>query len=45
VEKTDTKSSGKDVENATKMNPTVVLPKPVMPATLTELLIVALLAS
>jgi hypothetical protein len=38
--KMDTQSSGKDVENATRMNPIVVFPKPVMSATFTELVIV-----
>jgi hypothetical protein len=42
--KTDTLSSGRDVENATSMNPTVVFPKPVISAILTELAIVQLLA-
>lgn len=42
--KIDTESSGKDVEKATKMNPTVVFPKPVMSATLTEFVIVKSLA-
>jgi ribonucleotide monophosphatase NagD (HAD superfamily) len=38
--KMDTRSSGNEVENATRTKPMVVLPKPVMLATLTELLIV-----
>jgi len=38
--KMDTQSSGRDVEKATRMNPTVVFPKPVISATLTEFLIV-----
>ncbi len=40
----ETKSSGNDVEKATKINPTVVFPKPAMSATLTELSIVESLA-
>jgi hypothetical protein len=39
-----TKSSGKDVEKATRMNPTFVFPNPVTLAKLTELVIVKLLA-
>ena len=42
--KMDTRSSGREVENATRMNPMVVFPKPVISATLTELLIVTSLA-
>jgi hypothetical protein len=42
--KMDTRSSGKEVEKATSINPMVVLPKPVMSATFTELLIVTSLA-
>jgi hypothetical protein len=42
--KMDTESSGKDVAKATKIKPTVVFPKPVMSATLTELVIVQSLA-
>ncbi len=42
--KIDTQSSGKDVAKATRMKPTVVFPKPVISATLTELVIVQLLA-
>jgi len=44
TEKIDTQSSGKDVEKATNMNPTVVFLKPVISATLTELVIVQSLA-
>ena len=44
AEKMATESSGKDVEKATRMNPTVVFPKPVMSATLTEFVIVQSLA-
>jgi hypothetical protein len=40
----DTRSSGSEVEKATRMKPMVVLPNPVMSATLTELLIAASLA-
>ena len=39
-----TNSSGKDVENATRMNPIAVFPKPVALATFTECLIVKRLA-
>jgi hypothetical protein len=39
-----TNNSGRDVEKATRINPTVVLPSPVMSAILTELVIVELLA-
>jgi hypothetical protein len=39
-----TKNSGRDVENATRINPTVVLPRPVVSAILTEFVIVELLA-
>jgi hypothetical protein len=39
-----TKSSGKEVENATSKNPIFVFPKPVTLATLTELVIVKPLA-
>jgi hypothetical protein len=42
--KMDTRSSGSEVEKATKMKPMVVLPNPVMSATLTELLIATSLA-
>jgi hypothetical protein len=42
--KMDTQSSGRDVEKATKINPTVVFPKPVISATLTEFVIVQSLA-
>jgi hypothetical protein len=42
--KMDTRSSGSEVEKATRMNPMVVLPNPVMSATLTELLIATSLA-
>jgi hypothetical protein len=39
-----TNSSGKEVEKATRINPTVAFPKPVAPAIFTECLIVKLLA-
>ncbi len=39
-----TNSSGKDVVKATRINPMVVFPKPVAPATFTEYLIVTVLA-
>jgi hypothetical protein len=42
--KTDTRSSGSEVEKATSMKPMVALPNPVMSATLTELLIATSLA-
>ena len=43
TEKMATKSSGRDVEKATRMKPIVVFPNPVTLAKLTELLIVRLL--
>jgi hypothetical protein len=44
IAKKATKSSGKEVEKATNKNPTLVFPKPVTLAKLTELVIVKLLA-
>jgi hypothetical protein len=44
TENTATNSSGKDVEKATRMNPTVVFPNPVALATFIEWVIVRLLA-
>ena len=44
TEKTATKSSGSDVENATRMKPTVVFPSPVTAATFMEWVIVKSLA-
>lgn len=38
-----TNSSGNEVEKATRINPTVVFPKSVTPATFTEWLIVTLI--
>ena len=39
-----TNNSGRDVEKATRINPTVVLPRPVISAILTEFVMVELLA-
>ena len=44
VENIATKSSGREVEKATSMNPVFVFPKPVTLANLTELVIAKLLA-